>query len=1256
MPVKPTDSTNIFQWNARSITTNAAYLIEHLANNNYQILLLQSLNVCKNKLPRIPGFYYPPVHQSADEKEIIKTAIYIKEDTEYCIRPSPAPNDLKNLHSCAATIKISNGVILNVASVYLPKGPDDQNTEWLKAFQNTSDKWLVAGDFNAHSSFWEKDCPQTTSNRLVENIMDSSLYLLNDGRVTRIPDISTHRATSIDLSLISPELACNSTWQTFDDTLGSDHVPIIIKLNEKHDTIVSTKDKIPKYNYKYADWTKFENILNSCDINNVNDEDINLMYSNIRKLILSAADESIPKVHSVQKNKHTGNVWWTKACEIAVENKKVCYKEYIRNRTAENHVQMKKAKIDCNRIIAQAKRQYWSSFCVTEISSHKDIQKVWKKFHEMKQGPTLPQCPIKVENNKFPTLFEKAEAFVDMYANTMRLDGLSSECRCFRNEEEKKDLYKEPAANNTHYTNAPITIQEVKEAILSLTTKKSSVGLDAISNEMLKHLPEKFIALLHCVFQKVWLVGSMPDVWKQSIIVPILKQGKPRTDKNSYRPIALTSHVAKLMEKIVLQRMVYYCEKNSVIPHNQAGFRKGRSTIDHIVKLTTQIKQQFARRKSVLATFFDVKKAYDTVWHARLLYKLKSAGFSGNFYNYIKTFLQGRSIQARVGYTYSSSRYLQMGIPQGSVIAPFLFNVFIHDLPKCLTKNVTLVQFADDICMWMNVSMKKNTQKRSLNYIRKLYQADLDNLSKYMSMNGLSLAKEKTNMLLFNNGDDPINLPVFHLEGECIKYQRLVKFLGVFLTSKLSWNYHVEHILNKARKSLNLIKMISGQHFGQDVLALKHLSTALVRSKLCYAQEAFFSAPKYLLNKIQSVDCKAYKVALGVPCHASTLGTYKEINVLPLEEQRKLAVTKYFLKCSAIDKVNECELAVKSESDYPKRAQQISSLTSIGSYTADLLQDSNIDPKSLSKTSILNPVPPWERKNATFDINHTELKKEDQPHVLSYSVKLHVQNNYPNHLKVYTDGSLLSNKQSGSAFVIPSLKVNKSYSIGENRSIFSAELVAIVMALNYLIDLPFTVFRVLICVDSKSVLQSLQSSDSNVPHFIVNEAKHLLHLLICKGTEVTFCWVPSHCGILGNELADKSARKGARNDSFSKKLNIPLGLHEAFCTIKRVVWHRFVTKQTNSSNLLTCKSQLFTFEQIHNIQSLNIHNVHTFKYFMSIFYRLKLNAFKTKYSKMVKCLCGQKITASHILFDCLFLKRFLPVLSGHCMNTVFFGY
>ena len=222
------------------------------------------------------------------------------------------------------------------------------------------------------------------------------------------------------------------------------------------------------------------------------------------------------------------------------------------------------------------------------------------------------------------------------------------------------------------------------------------------------------------------------------------------------------------------------------------------------------------------------------------------------------------------------------------------------------------------------------------------------------------------------------------------------------------------------------------------------------------------------------------------------------------------------------------------------------------------------------------------------------MKKDEQYHILSYSVKMHLENNYPNHLKVYTDGSLLDNQQSGSAFVIPSLKVSKTFYIGKNISIFSAELAAIVMALHYVIELPVVIFQTLFCVDSKSVLQYLQRSNSISSDTIINEILHLIHILICKGTEVTFCWVPSHCGIYGNELADRFAKRAAKNENVTEVLNIPLTLNEAFCVLKRVAWGRFEDKQKQSKSLVNCKSHFFSFDDIQKSQFLNLTDTYKF--------------------------------------------------------------
>jgi len=284
-----------------------------------------------------------------------------------------------------------------------------------------------------------------------------------------------------------------------------------------------------------------------------------------------------------------------------------------------------------------------------------------------------------------------------------------------------------------------------------------------------------------------------------------------------------------------------------------------------------------------------------------------------------------------------------MGLPQVSFIAPFLFNILLYDLPTKLSKDVVVLQCADDICIWMNVTIKHATTKKMINYTRKVYQKDLDNLHKYIFENGLTLSTEKTHIMLLDNGSDPDTLQQFTIGREPIQYKNMVKFLGIQLTSKLTWNAHIGYILTKARKCINFLKMVSRQSRGQDIFTLKRLSKSLVRSKLPYGQEVFFSAPNYLLKKLQSIDCKAYKLALGVPFHASTIGTYKETGELPLAEYRQLSCAKYVLRGTNDENFVCSELKVQAETNFPKRAKQISCLMPIGTYVSDLFQKSKLN-------------------------------------------------------------------------------------------------------------------------------------------------------------------------------------------------------------------------------------------------------------------------------------------------------------------------
>jgi ribonuclease HI len=1149
----------------------------------------------------------------------VKTALYIKNHLDYRnIYPTPVPVGLENVYSTGVEIKLKDNDYINILSIYMPEGPKNDNSDWLKSADFLIKKWIILGDFNAHAPFWDSGCKTVSCNRFVENILDSRLYLLNDGRITRVPDVANHKPSAIDLSLLSPSLAVNCTWNVEDECLGSDHLLITLSFNENISPNLPTeKDKVPKFLYKLADWSLFQSSFDSYDYDNVQNDDIDIFYANLSKIILSAAENSIPQCKPKRKGKHTGNAWWSSECKQAVKDKKKQLRTWLKNKTDDNFIEMKRAKIRCNKIIALAKKNFWTEFCKSEIAESKDMHKVWSKLKEMKNVNNLPNYPITLTNNHFPSALEKAEAFATTFAENSNSSILNPEMKAFRLQEEMQEKFKD--INNNYpdqsFLNSPFTFNEFIEILHSFTNNTSSVGIDGISYQMLSHLPPKWKRLLFSFYQQCWLNGALPKIWKQSIVIPILKEGKPKTSLNSYRPISLTSHSGKVLEKIIQRRLEYFCEKNDIIPLNQAGFRKGRSTADHLVKLTHHIKKQFSRRKSTLATFFDVKKAYDRVWHAKLLHKIKKVGIQGLMYDYLRNFLSDRTICARVGCVYSTIKKVDIGIPQGAVIAPLLFSLLVHDLPKIFSKQTNIVQYADDIAIWINASLRKNTPKRVINHVQKIYQEELTKFSIYMQENGLELSCDKTNLVLFNNGDNPNHLPILNMNGHILQYKDDVKFLGIYLTKKLNWKMHMNHLIGKIRKRLNFLKLVSAQPWSQDVNTLLNLAISLVRSKITYGQEVYFSAPNCFLQKLESLDSKAIKIAMGVPVHASTSKTYKECDILPLHEYRKVAVSKYVARSLSVPNSVFAELFIDRNSDYPKRARNIQSLQPIFNYTYSCFEKCDINISDIYVSPVVPMLPPWEMAAANFDIDYSAYHKSDNVHILTSEVRNHLEVNYNHHLKVFTDGSLLESSETGAGFVIPDLKVQKSFYLGKGFSIFTAELFALMMALDYIeTNIHPSVFNIVICVDSKSVLQAIKSWSCRVGKNLIFEIKFLIHKLISRGTCINFCWVPSHCGILWNEVVDGLAKQGALQVNIN-----PL----------------------NHSLVLSSREIGFKLQNASKAEFCNSKSTKLFcpRYIASLIYKLRLNAWNTKFSKNILCTCLQPLSIPHVLYECPVLTQ-----------------
>ena len=222
-----------------------------------------------------------------------------------------------------------------------------------------------------------------------------------------------------------------------------------------------------------------------------------------------------------------------------------------------------------------------------------------------------------------------------------------------------------------------------------------------------------------------------------------------------------------------------------------------------------------------------------------------------------------------------------------------------------------------------------------------------------------------------------------------------------------------------------------------------------MRSKLIYGQQVYFSAPNTLLKKLQSIDRKAIKLAIGVPVHTNTSKSYAEAGMISLSEQRKLAISKYVIRSLAVINSATEDIFIDSNKDYLKNAQNISSIQPIRNHINDLINECNINIKSIPVLPTSPQMPQWEHINAKFDTDYTDVKKSESTNILAIQVREHLNNKYQNHIKIFTDGSVLDS-DSGAGFVIPELKVQNFFYLGKGFSTFTSELYAILMALNYI--------------------------------------------------------------------------------------------------------------------------------------------------------------------------------------------------------------
>ena len=401
---------------------------------------------------------------------------------------------------------------------------------------------------------------------------------------------------------------------------------------------------------------------------------------------------------------------------------------------------------------------------------------------------------------------------------------------------------------------------------------------------MLKICAIEISAPLAMIFRKCCDSGTFPRIWKFANVQPVHKKNS-RQAKDNYRPISLLPICSKIFEKVIFDSLYLFLVENNLISRNQSGFRPGDSTITQLLAITDEIFRSFETLDETRAVFLDISKAFDKVWHEGLIFKLKQNGIQGDLLRLFQNFLSDRSQRVVLNGKESAWEMIYSGVPQGSVLGPLLFLIYINDLTDDIKSNMKL--FADDSSLFLRVTDIDITQN--------LLMTDLTTVTTWAHQWKMKFNPDITKQaieVIFSWKRDKPDHPHLNFSGIPVARREYTKHLGIILDEKLSFKRHINEAIAKAKKGIAIIHFLS-RHVNREVLNMTY--KMYVRPHLDYGDVIYDNQNAESMDILERLQYKIGLLIAGCWQGTSKEKLYDELGWESLKERRKFhRLTLYY--------------------------------------------------------------------------------------------------------------------------------------------------------------------------------------------------------------------------------------------------------------------------------------------------------------------------------------------------------------------------
>lgn len=799
----------------------------------------------------------------------------------------------------AVSIKVldSLGDITITALYCSPAASRMQSKEFFSRVLSIPGSSIIAGDFNCKHVEWNnrKSCYKGID--LCNFVQMRNFEILAPDGPTLIP--TTGEPSAVDLVLTKAVLGVSKPKVI--NALSSDHFPILFNIPLRQTELLDIR--VP--NYAKANWEKFKSFLSEdskkieADFPSLKTEtDIDHCIDVTEQKVHIALKASVP-----MKLPHKFRYPYSQDIQMLTKARNHFRKQFVTTGIPAHRA----AKNQLNKLIkiktAELNRQSFEKK-ISNLETRDNSIYLLAKCLKMRTSNLPPLLNSNGERSYSSQ--DKAESFAKAFLESHKTS---------ENMKSKHEAAVKVSTSKIDRTKIVLNPEEhvleseVREIVKFLNSRKAP-GPDNISNRIIRRFPDNIIKILTRIFNDCLRLSYFPSKWKLGKITAIPKPGKDPTDPKNFRPITLLSNMGKIFEKIILSRLKTFEESTSLFIPNQFGFRDSHSTIHQVVRLTENISKNFNMNKSTGMVLLDIEKCFDSIWFDALIHKMLQFNFPPMLIKIVKSYVTNRKSFVSFQQANSETFTVPAGVPQGSILAPFLFNVFVSDIKS--PKKSELSMFADDTAVSCSASWK------NIKTIKRTLENALVKLNSYFNSWKIRINESKTEFIIFTKSTVmlkklPAYLPI--VNNHIFNWSPNVKYLGVTLDSKLTFRPHIDLSTKKAQKTMSVLFCLLKKNSALQKRHKVHVYKTYVRPILTYAGIVHMNCAKAHLKRLQILQNKCLRMALNASYFTKTTDLHKEAGIPTIDEFISKNSEKFYTK--ARDNKNELIKSLGTYADHP---------------------------------------------------------------------------------------------------------------------------------------------------------------------------------------------------------------------------------------------------------------------------------------------------------------------------------------------------